>query len=86
MSDTTAREAIDLRAIIARTDRDLAESAKLREETRQFIDEAHRMEAERRKLEGETAKLQRDRWLAPLVLLASVAGGLVVAVLNHVWK
>jgi Skp family chaperone for outer membrane proteins len=86
MSDTAARAAIDVQSIIARIDRDLAESAKLREETRQFVNEAHRMEAERKKLEAEAAKLQRDRWLAPLVLLASVAGGLVVAVLNHVWK
>ena len=74
MSDLPAdyRERLDLREQIARID--LA------------IDEAAKFRAEQRKLASESRKLDRDRWLAPLVLLASVSGGVIVAVLTHVWK
>jgi hypothetical protein len=62
----------DLRAALARIDRDLAESAKLREESNKFI-------AEQRKLIAEAQKLTWDRWLAPWLtiaaLLAGIAGG-----------
>lgn len=82
MSETQERAAIDLQAIIARTDRDLAESAKLREETRQFVTEAHRIEAERRKLDAEARKLERERWWFPwLQLLTVVASSAAIAAL-----
>jgi Skp family chaperone for outer membrane proteins len=75
---------MDLRAILARIDRDLAESAKLREETNKFVAEQHRMtaeaakfNAERTKLTAEAAKLDRDRWLAPALAIAAVIGGLL---------
>jgi len=56
MSDIPAdwRDQLNLRAEIARIDRDRAESEK-------FI-------AEQRKLISESRELDRDRWLAPLVL------------------
>jgi hypothetical protein len=71
MSTTTeGREAIDLQAIVARIERDLAESRKLREESEKFV-------AERRKLDSESLKLDRDRWLAPALAIAAVIGGLL---------
>lgn len=85
MSDIPAdwRDQLDLRAEIARIDRDRAESQKLQEEVRKFVAEQH-------KLSAEAAKLQRDRWLAPFVLTAtligSLSGGLIVAVISHLWR
>lgn len=84
MSDIPAdwRGQIDLRAEIARIDRDRAEAAKLQEEVRKFAAEQH-------KLMAEAQKLDRDRWLAPWViaatLLSGAVGGIIVAVFNHVW-
>ena len=74
MSDIPAdyRDRLNLREQIARID--LA------------IDEAAKFRAEQRKLGSESRKLDRDRWLAPLVLFASVAGGVLVAIITHVWK
>jgi len=63
-------QAIDLRVTLARIDRDLAESAKLREETNKLVAEQH-------KLTAEAAKLDRDRWLAPALAIASLIGGLL---------
>jgi hypothetical protein len=62
MSDTP-KDQLDLRAVLARIDRDLAESDKLR--------------AEQRKLTAEALKLTRDRWLAPLLAIAAVIGGIL---------
>jgi hypothetical protein len=59
----------DLRAALARIDRDLAESAKLREESNKFI-------AEQRKLIAEAQKLTWDRWLAPWLAIAALLAGL----------
>jgi hypothetical protein len=79
MSGIPARDPIDLRAILARIDRDLEEGAKLR-------DEATKLRAEERKLISESRKLDRDRWLAPLVLAASLLGGLLAVALSHLWR
>jgi hypothetical protein len=50
------------------------------------IDEAAKLRAEQGKLIAEG----RDRWLAPLVLAASLAasllGGVLVAVISHFWR
>ena len=62
MSDTP-KDQLDLRAVLARIDRDLDESDKLR--------------AEQRKLTAEALKLTRDRWLAPLLAIAAVIGGIL---------
>jgi hypothetical protein len=71
-----ARETIDLQAIVARIDRDLMESRKLREES-------DKLSAERRKLEAEELKLRREWRLAPWSLVvgtlaAALAGGAFV--------
>lgn len=60
---------LDLRAEIARIDRDQAEIHKLMAEARKFS-------AEQQKLFAEAAKLDRDRWLAPALAIAAVIGGL----------
>jgi len=73
------RDPLDLRAIIAKIDRDRAEDQKLQEETKKFV-------AEQRKLIAEASKLDRDRWLAPFVIVASLLGAVVVALIGHFWK
>ena len=73
------RERLDLRAEIERIDRNRAETQKLVQESGKFI-------AEQRKLLAESRKLDRDRWLAPWVLVASLSGGAIVAALGHLWK
>jgi len=60
----------DIKATLARIDRDLAESSKLRAETEKFV-------AEQRKLIAESQKLNRDRWLAPVLAIAAVIGGVL---------
>jgi hypothetical protein len=70
MSDTPAGDILNIQAIVARIDRDLAESRKLREESEKFM-------AERRKLDSESRKFDRDHWLAPALAIASVIGGLL---------
>ena len=66
------RGQLDLRAEIARIDRERAETAKLTEEARKFIAEAR--------------KLDRDRWLAPLLAIVATVGGLlgIATFLAHV--
>jgi len=81
MVEPSAHPDIDLRAQIVRIDRAIAESEKLREETRKFITEQH-------KLAAEAAKLDRERvwfpWLQLLtVVISSAAIGAVVARLFH---
>jgi hypothetical protein len=78
MSDlpTDWRDRIDLRAEIARIDRDAAE-------TRKFS-------AEQNKLVAEASKLRWERWLLPFMPLtslfaAALSGGLIAAVINHYW-
>jgi hypothetical protein len=78
MSDIPAdwRDRLNVREQIVRIDRSIDEAAKLR--------------AEQGKLIAEGRKLDRDRWLAPLVLAASLAasllGGVLVAVISHFWR
>ncbi|MFL5280777.1 MAG: hypothetical protein ACJ8AW_07195 [Rhodopila sp.] len=57
-------------AALARIDRDLAESAKLRNESEKFI-------AEQRKLMAESLKIDRQRRYAPALAVVSVVGGLL---------
>jgi hypothetical protein len=74
------RGQLDIRAEIARIDRERAETAKLTKEAQKFI-------AEHDKLMAEGRKLDRERWLAPLTagatLLAAGAalGGTIIALL-----
>lgn len=72
------RTQLDLRAEIARIDRDRAETQKL-------IEESQKLTAEQRKLIAEAQKLTWDRWLAPSLAIAAVIGGLlgVVSFIAH---
>lgn len=81
MSDIPAdyQDRLNIREQIGRIDRARVEGEKLAEETRKFVAEQH-------KLMAEAAKLNRDRWLAPWLLLASVTSGVVVAVISHFWR
>lgn len=72
MVESSGLPDIDLREQIVRIDRAIAESEKLREESRKFIAEQH-------KLAAEAAKLDRERWLAPALAIAAVIGGLLGA-------
>jgi hypothetical protein len=79
MTDAAAPE-LDLRAEIARIDRDRAETQKLGEEARKYAAEAHKLSAETRKLDREY------RWFPWLQLgLTSVAAlaAVVAAFLAH---
>ena len=79
MSDVTDGDTIH-----ARIERDLAESAKLRQESERFIAEQRKLIAEELKLRSEELKLRaeqmkldRDRWLAPGLAVVGLIGGLV---------
>jgi hypothetical protein len=76
---TDYQDRLNLREQIGRIDRARIEGEKLAEETRKFVSEQHKLMAEARKLD-------RDRWLAPLVVLASVMSGAVVAIISHLWR
>jgi cell division protein FtsB len=72
MSDLPAdyRDRLNLREQIARIDDTLARIDRQREETQKFVTEQH-------KLIAEVQKLNRDRWLAPVLAIAAVIGGLL---------
>jgi len=74
---TTSRDPIDIEAIVARIDRDLAEQAKLRRESEKFIAEQQKLMAEREKLTAEASKLNSDRGLAPWLAIIGLIGGLL---------
>jgi hypothetical protein len=66
---------LDLRAEPARIDRDRAESGKLQAEARKLFAEQLKLRAEQ--LASEARKLDRERWLAPVLAIAAVIGGLL---------
>ncbi len=71
---------LDLKEQLARIDRMIQETGKFAEETRKFTEEQHKLIAEERKLGAEAAKLERDRWLAPwMVVVGGVGGMLAIA-------
>jgi hypothetical protein len=69
MSDAT-RNAVDLQAILGQIVRNLAESGKLQAETNKLV-------VEQRKLMAEAQKLDRDRRLAPMVVVTSMVVSLL---------
>lgn len=81
-------DGLDLRAELARIDRDRAETAKFAAEQRKLTSEADKLRAD--KLRAEELKLLWDRRLSPWVIGASIigsmSGGAIVAVLAHVWR
>jgi hypothetical protein len=68
---------VNLQSLLERIDRDLAENARLREETNRFIAEARKRETERR---------DRAHWLGTLVVAVATGFGLGLAlVLAHLF-
>ena len=63
MSDTADRDALDLRAELARIDRDAAET--------------HKLLAEVFKLNSEGRKFNRDWWIVPLTVLGAILAAIV---------
>jgi hypothetical protein len=83
MSETQA-EPLDIRAVIARIDRDIAETSKLRSESEKFVAEQRKLiseliklASEQTKLDAEARKLNRDRGLAPWLAVVGLIGGLL---------
>ncbi len=66
----------------------LARIRRANEETRKFVAQQHKLMEEAGKLTAEAAKLNRDRKLAPLVLLgtfwAALIGALVSLIVKHI--
>jgi hypothetical protein len=69
MSEVTV-EPLDIRAVLTKIGRDLAESGKLREE-------ANNLASEQRTLFAEAARLNRNRWRAPAIAIAGFAPALL---------
>jgi hypothetical protein len=90
---------LDLRAELARIDRDRAETQKLMAESRRFddgrqaelqrmLEETKKFVAEQHKLMAEAAKLDKERWWFPwlqllTITVSSAAIGAVVGRLFH---
>ena len=85
MSATTPDD-FDLQATLVQIERNKVETAKLNSETAKLTAEAAKLGAEQVKFAFESAKLGRDRALLPYLILSPIIGGLIVAVLNYVWK
>ena len=70
--DAIDRDRLNLQATIARIDRDITESRRAREEAFKLMDE-------RKMLEAQTSKIERDRWLAPAGALGLGLGAALAA-------
>jgi hypothetical protein len=85
MTDSTMHDDLDIRAQLARIDRDmaethklLAEQGKLTAEQQKLGAEQNKFTAEQVKLFAEGAKFNRDRWLIPLVAIIGPLLGVIV--------
>lgn len=80
MSDTTP-ESLNLRDVVARIDRNQAETAKLLAEQPKMLADQSKLLAEHRKLNAEAVKLGRDAMVIPWQIAATfmVAGGTLVS-------
>jgi len=72
MSDSPA-DRLTIDEIISRIERQQAE-------TRKFANESIQLAAETGKLIAEAGKLTRDRWLAPVIAVASIIGAVGASV------
>jgi hypothetical protein len=72
MSGTTAPT--EAQAALASYDRMLAETRKFSAEQNKLAEEAGKLSAEARKLAAEGGKLRGDRWLSPVIAVASIIG------------
>jgi F0F1-type ATP synthase assembly protein I len=72
LSHERSLDELNLRDQITRIDRAIAETHKSQAET-------NKLQAESAKFQAEATKLRVDRWIAPLLVIASVIGGTIVA-------
>jgi hypothetical protein len=63
--------------MVVRINRMVNESLKFQAEQQKLIAEQLKFNAEQQKLLAEQLKLSRDRWLAPVLAIAAVVGGLL---------
>jgi hypothetical protein len=77
MSETAG---FDLKAELARIDRDMAETRKFVAEQAKLQAEQGKLQAEQAKFYAEQAKLTRDRYLAPWLAIAGLTGGIVTVI------
>lgn len=75
-----------LREQIAWIDRAIAETHRLRAESDKFVSEQRKLIAEQTKLYVDPAMFIWDPWFACDVLVISIIGGAIVAVIDHFWK
>ena len=80
MTDAADTTSFDLRAEIARIDRDRAETQKLAEETRKYIAEAHKLDAEARKLDREYRWFP---WLQMALTFVAAVAAIAAAIVAH---
>jgi hypothetical protein len=75
------RTELDLRAELARIDRDRAETHKLTAESQKLTAEQHKLMREGEKFRAEEWKLWRDWRMAPWVFVASLLAALIGGVI-----
>jgi hypothetical protein len=81
MTDSTMHDDLDIRAQLARIDRDMAETHKLLAEQGKLTAEQQKLGAEQMKLFAEGTKFNRDRWLIPIVAIIGPLLGVIVGTL-----
>lgn len=77
---TAAPDPLDHTEALARIRHMMQESDKFHAEQTKLIAESQKFAAEQQKLYAEGLKLQRDRWLAPIIVAASVAAAVAAVV------
>ncbi len=77
MSETAG---MDIKAVLARIDRDMAETRKFAAEQHKLAAEQGKLQAEQAKFYAEQAKLTRDHYLAPWLAIAGLVGGVVTVI------
>ena len=84
------RQSLDYAAQLAAIERSIAETRKFGEEQHKLNAEASKLAAEQNKLTAEALKFQRERSLAPLLVISSVLSAALsaalTALLTHYWR
>jgi hypothetical protein len=79
------KDRFDEAEVLARIHHRMEESDKFRAETAKLTAEMQKFGAEQQKLYAEGRKFDRDRWLAPLAVGASI-GGVVATIVTLLLK
>lgn len=84
MTGSTDQTQIDLKEQLARIQRMIDESDKFRAEQRKLIAEGEKLSAEERKLYAEGLKINRDRWLAPVMVIIAAIGAVTATIISTI--